>query len=260
MANGSGKHRASNVHNKSDTGFDFWSKPVFLFTMLFFWTAILVIFRSYPQMDIAVAQFFYRQVECSDATVTDTCLGFPVAGYTVTYWIREILHKAPLFIGAAMAANLIYQYSRGKRWHDSSFRNQTLVLANLIFGAFLLVNKGLKETFGRARPRELIEFGGQNDFTLAGDLIGQCMSNCSFPSGEAAAGGWFLCCGLLFAPRWRKQAYICLFILGVFTALLRVAFGAHFISDVLLGYLTTLITASILAIAFERAQKWRASF
>ncbi|MEM5502097.1 phosphatase PAP2 family protein [Ahrensia kielensis] len=247
------------MQTQSDNGFGFWSKPLFLIAMLFLWSAILVFFRTYPAIDMAVANFFYHEVACSANAATQPCFGFPVAMNSIMATIRNILHRAPVFIGVGLIILLIYSYHKGKRAVDSAFRNQSLVLANLIIGTLLVVNSGFKENFGRVRPRDIIDFGGKSDFTLAGDFIGQCVSNCSFPSGEAAAGGWLLCCGLLFAPRWRKPAYIALFILGAAMALLRVTFGAHFISDVLLGYITTLITCSILAIAFERIQKWRMS-
>jgi membrane-associated phospholipid phosphatase len=247
------------VQTKSDNQFGFWGNPLFLAAMLFLWFMILVIFRTFPGVDIFVADFFYREIACSGKAATQPCHGFPYAINSALATIRNILHRAPVFIGIGLIALVLFRYVKMKGRVDDAFLNQSLVLANLLFGTLLVVNTGFKENFGRVRPRDIMDFGGKGDFTLPGDLIGQCVSNCSFPSGEAAAGGWFLCCGLLFAPQWRKKAYILLFILGVFMASLRVSFGAHFISDVILGYLTTLITCSLLAIAYELFQKRRAT-
>ncbi len=122
-------------------------------------------------------------------------------------------------------------------------------------GPLLIVNLILKEVFGRVRPRSIEEFGGVMEFTLPGDIAGQCISNCSFVSGEASVGGWFLVCGLLFPPRYRRQAYAGLFVLGFGMALLRVTFGAHFLSDVVLGYLVPIIVCAILACIIDYLEK-----
>lgn len=245
------------MQTKSDNGFGFWSNPFFLTGMVFLWCAILIFFRTFPAIDMEVAEYFYREIACKAEAATQPCFGFSIAMDPVMVAIRNILHKAPVFVGIGLIVLLIYRYIKTKGVIDGAFRNQSLVLANLLFGVLIVVNSGFKEYFGRVRPRNILDFGGRSDFTLAGDFIGQCISNCSFPSGEAAAGGWLLCCGLLFPPRWRKTAYIALFILGVSKALLRVTFGAHFISDAILGYILLLITGSFLAIVFVQLQKWQ---
>ena len=63
------------------------------------------------------------------------------------------------------------------------------------------------------------------------------MSNCSFVSGEAAAAGWMLCLALWIQGQFRKALIAALVTVSVVASLLRVVMGAHFLSDVMLGWL-----------------------
>lgn len=243
------------MHSKSDTGFGFWSNPLFAVLLIFVWFGLLKDFRLNPQFDLNISSFFFVPDYCGDMSITGKCIHFPLNGSEVLNFVRDILHLAPNFIGAILVVFLAIQYWDGQRWRSQAFRNQAIVLATLLLGPLLAVNVILKEVFGRVRPRSIEEFGGTMDFTLPGDIAGQCISNCSFVSGEASIGGWFLVCGLLFPPQYRRQAYAGLFVLGSAMALLRVAFGAHFLSDVILGYLVPIIVCAILASIIDYLEK-----
>lgn len=235
------------MRTKSDTGFGFWGNPLFVAVLIFLWFGLLVFFRLNPQFDLDTLSIFYDPTFCENTAKRTKCLGFPVSHNKTLNFIRDVLHLAPNYIGVGLIALLSIRYWRGTRWSNQGFRNQSVVLATLLLGPLLIVNSVFKEGFGRVRPRAIEEFGGTMEFTLPGDIVGQCLSNCSFVSGEASVGGWFLACGLLFSQQYRHQAYAGLFVLGSFMALLRVAFGAHFLSDVLLGYLVPIIICAILA-------------
>ena len=97
----------------------------------------------------------------------------------------------------------------------------------------------MKVVIGRVRPRDLVEFGGNADFTPVWQFSAACSRNCSFPSGEAAVAAALLSL-LVFVPmkyRWGAAVIVtpCL----MFVAFNRVIFGAHFLSDVMLGWLLT---------------------
>ncbi len=240
------------MHATDNSDFGFWGNPKFAVALIVAWVAGLILFRAFPQIDLAVAGYFYDAAICSGADAGSRCVAFPASMHPVLAPLREVLHDAPRYVGAALIAYLAYQIVTGLRWHDLALRKVALVIAALLVGPLLIVNGILKEFFGRVRPRSILEFGGSQDFTLPGDLIGQCISNCSFVSGEGSAGGWYLCLGILFASSIRSWAYSTLFIIGFSMALLRVAFGAHFLSDALLGYLLSLIVFSSLVIISER--------
>ena len=54
------------------------------------------------------------------------------------------------------------------------------------FGPGLVVNGVLKAFWGRARPSQILEFGGAAQFTPPVQIADQCARNCSFVSGEAS--------------------------------------------------------------------------
>ena len=165
------------------------------------------------------------------------------------------MNASPKLIGPVLIAIAIVLALKGKDWADPFMQRLIVVIATLLIGPLLIVNSVFKEFIGRVRPRMIEQFGGQFDFTRAGEIMGQCQGNCSFVSGEASVGGWFLVCGLLFATHQRKLVYSLLLALGVFMALLRVAFGAHFISDVTLGFLVPVIVCALLVLLIDHLDK-----
>lgn len=101
-----------------------------------------------------------------------------------------------------------------------------------LIGPGLVVNEGLKDEWGRARPREIVEFGGDRIYTPPLQISDQCDSNCSFPSGHAALGFWFVSIGLV-VTRHRGIVVTGALALGLLFGAVRVLQGAHFASDVL---------------------------
>ena len=106
----------------------------------------------------------------------------------------------------------------------------------------------IKMLVGRARPRALEEFGGRAFFTPPWEVTDQCARNCSFISGEAASAFALLTLVVFIKPQHTK-----LYIAGIGTvaaavSLNRVALGAHFLSDVMIGW----ALMSVLAVALWR--------
>ena len=56
----------------------------------------------------------------------------------------------------------------------------------------VVVNVFLKGLWGRARPNDVLDFGGSDVFTPWHNISNACTSNCSFVSGDAAVGFSFL--------------------------------------------------------------------
>jgi lipid A 4'-phosphatase len=118
----------------------------------------------------------------------------------------------------------------------------------LAIGPGLLANTLLKEHWGRARPRSVIEFGGDRVFTPALIPADQCAHNCSFVSGDAAQG--FVYTALAFVvPRRRRSAVMAGgVVFGSLTGLSRIMQGAHFLSDV--------VFAGLLVVGTVYGLKW----
>jgi len=112
-------------------------------------------------------------------------------------------------------------------------RQTAFLVLSLVLGPGLLVNSVLKETFHRPRPAHVAAFGGEAVFQPFYRLQGGCEKNCSFPSGETAAAFWTLAPALLLQGPLRLPAVALALSFGLATGLLRMAAGAHFLSDVL---------------------------
>ena len=119
-------------------------------------------------------------------------------------------------------------------------------------GPGLLVNLILKEHSHRPRPGHVAEFGGVATFRPVGRLDGACAKNCSFVSGEAAAAAWTLAPALLTPPPMRAGWVAASMIFAAATGALRMSFGGHFLSDVVLAILfTALIVLTSRAAFFQ---------
>jgi membrane-associated PAP2 superfamily phosphatase len=132
-----------------------------------------------------------------------------------------------------------------------------LVLA-LIIGPGLLVNAMLKDHYGRPRPREVAEFGGDQKFRPLGEPTFNQHGK-SFPSGHAAMGFFWFVPGIYFWPRSRRLAWglIGLALLhGGLMGFGRMAQGAHWPSDILwsagIVYVSAWILYCILSLRLEQ--------
>ncbi|MFD2029753.1 phosphatase PAP2 family protein [Ancylobacter dichloromethanicus] len=113
-------------------------------------------------------------------------------------------------------------------------------------GPVLLVNGLLKPFWGRPRPVNVEEFGGMWPFLPAWMVGPEGLANRSFSSGEAATAACLLPL-ILFLPReWRWQVGALLSVFVATVSLNRIAFGAHFLSDVLISIGLMLVLAAAL--------------
>jgi len=88
-------------------------------------------------------------------------------------------------------------------------------------------------------------------FVPAGQWSDACLNNCSFVSGEASSIFWLVCLVPLLPERYRRRGAVIIVAVALFTSGLRIAFGGHYLSDVVLGALSTLIVFGALATLVE---------
>jgi lipid A 4'-phosphatase len=144
--------------------------------------------------------------------------------------------------------------SRQLIFFSTSSRSIIFLLFTLGIGPGLLVNGILKDRLGRARPYQIEAFGGNRQFTAAFTATGSCKSNCSFVSGDASMGYYLL--AFLFVARKRRWAIaLTAYILGTAIGLVRIAQGAHFLSDVIFAGFFTYLVAWILSLLLLPAQE-----
>lgn len=130
------------------------------------------------------------------------------------------------------------------------------LLAGALAGPVLLVDIGLKDHSGRARPVNVEPFGGNRQFTPAFVPAKQCRKNCSFVSGHVATASFLMAFGWLAAPASRRR-----WLLGSLAAAgamgwVRMAPGGHFLSDVIFAWFAVYFALTIT----ERLFRWRGWF
>jgi lipid A 4'-phosphatase len=122
-------------------------------------------------------------------------------------------------------------------------RRMAYLLLVTIIGAGLIVNVAFKDHLGRARPRDIAEFGGTKLFTPAFIASHECRTNCSFSSGDAAGAFCFIALAKALTRRRRYLAAAIAF--GVVVSFARVSAGAHFLSDTVVSFFVMLIAADV---------------
>jgi len=190
-------------------------------------SALLVIF---PRIDLRVSGLFYDR-------------GFP---WQFLWWNR-LLHAGLFhFLAVAVLALVgLYLYNRFTKRNVAGVdgRSVIAVLLVLVVGAGLIVNFTFKDHFGRARPRDVVEFGGTREFTPAFVISDQCNRNCSFSSGEGSGGFFFL--AIARALNRRRGATVVAALFGSLVAFSRIAAGAHFFSDTVVSFFVMLIVTDV---------------
>ena len=132
-------------------------------------------------------------------------------------------------------------------------RKAVFILFFLALGPGLVVNTLLKDQLGRARPRQVTEFGGVHEFTQCWQP-GTSGENSSFPSGHASIA--FFTMAPWFLLRERKQKIAASFlglglIFGSLVGVARILQGGHFVSDVIWAGGLLYLIGSILSIVMQ---------
>lgn len=136
-----------------------------------------------------------------------------------------------------------------RKWFGFEQARCWFMLAVLVVGPGIVANLILKDNVGRARPRDVIEFGGTKAFTPPLVLSQECPRNCSFVSGEASSMFAAFFALALLLPQYRLGLLAAGLATGTLAGAIRILQGAHFLSDVLFAGLFMALTVSLLHIA-----------
>ncbi len=190
--------------------------------------ATLAMFALWPQIDLNVARVFYS----ADGFIGHT--PFERAA-------RDFFRVLPFVVLAAFAALYGLRRFGVAVPYAPTGRALVFLIATMALGPGVIVNLGLKDHAHRPRPVQTTEFGGKFEFRPWYRFDGECRKNCSFVSGEVSEAFWMVAPASLAPQPLRAWAVGAALAFGVLTALLRMAFGAHYLSDALLAGLLMLI-------------------
>ena len=140
-------------------------------------------------------------------------------------------------------------------WRQSLFALQDtlFILSSLAIGPGIVANLIFKDNWGRPRPYMTDLFGGDLPFVGIWRITGYCHTNCSFISGEGSSSVWLLTLAVLFPLVWRSTAVKTLAVFAVLFSLNRIAFGGHYLSDVLMAWWINLaIVAALYRVIYVR--------
>lgn len=231
---------------------------VYFLSLLLLWFALLVLFYHQGQLDIDISNSFFTRTACA-STLTDAVCGvFPYRGDELLRLLRQFLFHVPTIAALLLVWLLVRALlPRGGGRDLAKARQYSLSLLALVIGPYILVNLLLKSFSGRPRPDDTALFGGPHTFMPAGSFAGQCDNNCSFVSGEAAGAGWVACLVPLLPARLRPVLAPPILVVCAVTPALRIAFGGHYFSDVVLGWLSSVVVyAGVFGVA-EFLRQWK---
>jgi len=225
-----------------------WGRVATLASLCAGFAAVLLLFNRAPALDIAVSAYFFTAEVCATATPAERVCGqFAAESVPVLAALRRALQALPVVIAVVLLVVLVVRRLRLGAL-DLAGTRLCVALGGFVLSAGLLVNGIIKTWSGRPRPIATDLFGGDMPFAAAGDFTGACASNCSFVSGESASAFWLVALPALAPPAWRLPLYVAALVLASVTAFLRVAFGGHYVSDVILAAIVTLAIFSALAL------------
>jgi lipid A 4'-phosphatase len=197
------------------------------------------LFVAVPDIDLAVSRLFYMPGQGFAFGQTKPIVAIRNAGIGTT-WVVSI-GLVVLALWWSLRPTSVDRWWSLRPWADWLF-----VTAALAIGPGALVNLIIKPIWGRARPRQILEFGGQRNFTPAWVVTDQCSWGCSFVSGEAAASAFLFAFVFVVPQRWRPLAFWSALAVTIIISFVRIAAGGHYLSDVVIASLLTILLLLIL--------------
>lgn len=198
-------------------------RPLFASGLLI--AALSTLFWIFPSIDHAATGLFYSTETWFPARTDAVWMAFRRFG------IDFSLAMSILVLVLAVSRTLFWQYPP-----VLSGRKLAFLISTAALGPGLLVNLILKDFWGRPRPHMVEEYGGQMPYTKVWEITDRCADNCSFVSGEAASSFWILAFVLLLPKGMRLLPALVVIVIGASLSINRIAFGGHFLSDVVISW------------------------
>ena len=195
---------------------------VLLYYNTVFFLIFAFIFIFFPEIDIYLSNlFFLDSVFISEK-------------FLLIKKLRTFMKDTMVIIPVLALLYLVFNYFNQKQKIKNRIRTLRIKLVCIglivgpIIGSGLIANLIFKDNWGRARPIQIEEFGGNKIFTPAFMKTDQCAKNCSWISGETSAAFSFLT-GVLILKN--PMFFLMNIVMGVLVFFCRMSMGGHFFSD-----------------------------
>ena len=182
-----------------------------------------IVLFAVTDLDITAMRPFYHPAQADP---------WPVANHAV--W--SLFYRSAPWVTASLAvAGVALSVIGSLREQSKQLRLYGLfILLCVAVGPGLIINVVLKDHWGRARPRQIVEFGGRLEYTQPFVLTGTYGK--SFPCGHCSVGYLYAAGWWVWRRRRPRLAALSLafgLLVGTLLGIGRMAAGAHFLSDVL---------------------------
>lgn len=196
-------------------------------------------FYTHPEWDKAASAAFY-----------DAARGTFPAKFTQPYrFANQAVDVMAKIVAVLALGSILYYVIFRKHWSALPPYEALFIVIVLAVAPGLVVNTVFKDNWGRARPSQTTDFGGVRSFSPVWVISDQCAKNCSFPSGDASMG--FFLMAFAAVSRFRVLWLFTGVLAGGVFGYVRIAQGAHYLSDVLHSGLFVALVTLILARLFR---------
>lgn len=209
----------------------FSSHAKWLYPLIFM--ALLTPFT--PWLDMSIARYFFEEKQ------------FVTNGWTDALFDFGVIPAQLVTLLAIFFYLLSFVQKYWKMWRPACL----VLILTMAVGEGFLVHAVLKDHWGRPRPKQVVEFGGMQEFRpyYKPNFFNQPEPSKSFVCGHCGMGFFFLAFVLL-GKRYQKKWLVwfgLIFGLGVgFTmGISRMAQGGHFLTDVLWSGMVIWLTAIV---------------
>jgi membrane-associated PAP2 superfamily phosphatase len=205
-----------------------------------------LVFGLFPSLDLKVAALFYP-----------VRLGGNMFAWRLSPTLSAVhniaLNAGFVLVAPAVIAPVLKLLLPRTRMLISG-RAVVFLISTMLLAPGLITNVLLKDHWGRPRPIDVTQFGGDQHFVAWWDPRGDCPDNCSFVSGDVATAAWTFAPAALAPLPYRAVAYGAAVALTVFMAVIRVMAGGHFPSDTIFAGVFTFL---IVWLAYALIYRWR---
>lgn len=190
-----------------------------------YWIPLLLLLLITPfstSLDLSIGHYFY-----------------PTENQTAALAYEYIFHYLAVLTWIALALVVIllilsYVSEKYRKWRLPAW----YLITTFVIGSGLIVHLVLKDHWGRPRPKQTIEFGGEVPYRAfyQPDFSNKGREYKSFPCGHCSVGFYFFSFMVLGRRLNRKSLYysgmIAAIIIGTAFGIARMGQGGHFFSDI----------------------------